>query len=67
VNEKAHEFLQMPVLHRVRDNWVDIALPLDLGETLNRASMKGEKFEAIVRDGIDTLLKEVEKVKRKAV
>ncbi len=66
VNEKAREILQSPVLHRVRDNWVDIALPLDLGESLNRASMKGEKFEALVRGGISTILKEVEKVKRKA-
>ncbi|MDD5473671.1 MAG: DUF169 domain-containing protein [Candidatus Methanoperedens sp.] len=65
VNEKAKELLEKPLLHRVRDNWVDIALPLDLGETLNRASMRGEKFEAIVRGGIDTILKEVEKVKRK--
>ena len=64
-NEKAKEILEKPLLHRVRDNWVDIALPLDLGETLNRASMRGEKFEAIVRGGIDTILKEVEKVKRK--
>ncbi len=65
VNERAKEILEKPLLHRVRDNWVDIALPLDLGETLNRASMRGEKFEAIVRSGIDTILKEVEKVKRK--
>lgn len=66
VNEKAREILQSPVLHRVRDNWVDIALPLELGESLNRASMRGEKFEALVRGGISTILKEVEKVKRKA-
>jgi len=65
VNEKARELLQAPVLHRVRDNWVDIALPLDLGEPLNRASMRGEKFDALVKGGIDTILKEVEKVKRK--
>ncbi|MFZ2410921.1 MAG: hypothetical protein WAW23_05075, partial [Candidatus Methanoperedens sp.] len=64
-NEKAREMLEKPLLHRVRDNWVDIALPLELGETLNRASMRGEKFEAIVRGGIDMILKEVEKVKRK--
>jgi len=50
----------------VRDNWVDIALPLDLGESLNRASMRGEKFETIIKAGIDTILKEVEKVKKKA-
>ncbi len=67
VNAKAHEFIQLPVLHRVRDNWMDIALPLDLGETLNRASMRGEKFETLVKSGIDTILKEVEKIKRKAV
>ncbi|HEY9206957.1 MAG TPA: DUF169 domain-containing protein [Candidatus Methanoperedens sp.] len=66
VNEKASEMLEKPMLHRVRDNWVDIALPLDLGETLNRASMRGEKFEKLVRVGIDTILKEAEKVKRKA-
>ncbi len=67
VNEKAGEILEKPMLHRVRDNWVDIALPLDLGETLNRASMRGEKFETLVKGGIDTILKEVEKVKRKAI
>ncbi len=67
VNEKARELLQMPVLHRVRDNWVDIALLLELGETLNRASMRGEKFERIIKSGIETILKEVEKVKRKEV
>ncbi len=66
VNEKASEMLEKPMLHRVRDNWVDIALPLDLGETLNRARMRGEKFEKLVKVGIDTILKEVEKVKRKA-
>jgi len=64
-NEKAGEILEKPLLHRVRDNWVDIALPLDLGETLNRASMRGEKFEALVRSGIDTILSEAEKLKRK--
>jgi len=64
-NEKAGETLEKPMLHRVRDNWVDIALPLDLGETLNRASMRGEKFEALVRSGIDTILNEAEKLKRK--
>jgi uncharacterized protein (DUF169 family) len=64
-NEKAGEILEKPMLHRVRENWVDIGLPLDLGETLNRASMRGEKFEALVRSGIDTILIEAEKFKRK--
>jgi len=64
-NEKAAEILEKPMLHRVRDNWVDIALPLDLGETLNRASMRGEKLEALVKSGIDTILNEAEKLKRK--
>ncbi len=66
MNEKARELLQSPVLHRVRDNWVDIVLALDLGESLNRASTRGEKFEALVRDGINIILKEVEKVKLKS-
>ncbi len=57
--------LEPPMLHGVRDNWVDIALPIELGETLNRASMRGEKFEALVKRGIDTILKEAEKVRRK--
>lgn len=67
VNESVKELLQKPLLHGVRGNWIDIVLPVYLGETLNRASMRGEKFEAIVRSGIDTILKEVEKVKRKTV
>ncbi len=67
VNEKSHEILQMPMLHRARDNWLDIALPLELGESLNRASMRGEKLELLVKNGIETILKEVKKVKRKAV
>lgn len=66
-NEKAREVLQSPMLHRVRDNWIDIALPLELGETLGRASMRGEKFEALIKSGINTLLKEVEILRRKTV
>lgn len=65
-DEKAGEILEKPMLHRVRDNWVDIALPVELGENLNRASMRGEKFEFLIKGGIDTILKETEKVKRKA-
>lgn len=65
VNDKAGEILEKPLLHRVRDNWVDIALPIDLGESLNRASMRGEKFHALVKSGIETILKETEKIKRK--
>lgn len=65
VNDKAKEIIEAPLLHRVRDNWIDIALPLDLGETLNRASMRGERFEALIKNGIDTIIKETEKVKRK--
>lgn len=64
-NEKANEILQKPLLHGVRENWVDVALPVDLGETLNRASMRGGKFEALMKNGMDTLLKEVEKLRRK--
>ncbi len=64
-DEKAREVLQLPLLHRVRDNWIDIALPLELGESLARASMRGEKFEALIKSGIDTILKEVEKLRRK--
>ncbi len=65
VNEKAREIIQAPVLHRVRDNWIDIALPVELGESLNRASMRGEKFEVLVRGGIESILKEAGKLKRK--
>jgi len=65
-NEKAGEILEKPMLHRVRDNWVDIALPVELGENLNRACMRGEKFGVLIKGGIDRILKETEKVKRKA-
>lgn len=64
-NEKLKDIIEKPMLYRIRDNWIDIALPLDLGETLNRASMRGEKFEALIKNGIDTILKEIEKIKRK--
>ncbi len=65
VNERLKDILQQPILHGVRGNWVDIAFPIDLGETLNRASMRGERFEALIRGGIDTISKEAEKVRRK--
>jgi hypothetical protein len=29
--------------------------------------MRGEKFDAIIKGGIETILKEVEKVKRKSI
>jgi hypothetical protein len=53
-------------MHRARDNWVDIAIPIELGESLNRACMRGEKFEALVKGSIEKILNEVEKVKRKS-
>ncbi len=31
VYEKAGEILEKPFLHRVRDNWLDLAMPLELG------------------------------------
>lgn len=66
VDSIAMETLGKPILHRARENWLDIALPLELGESLSKASMRGEKFEAIVKNGIDLIIREAEKVKRTA-
>jgi len=61
----AGKLLSDPVLHRTRDNWLDIALPVELGETLGRASMRGERFEALIRSALDTISGIVEKVRMK--
>ncbi len=65
VDEKLKNILEKPLLHRLRDNWIDIALPLELGESLNRASMRKGKFEVFVKNGIDAILKMTEKIRRK--
>jgi uncharacterized protein (DUF169 family) len=61
----AEELLQKPVLHRVRDNWLDVAITVELEENLNRAAMRREKFESLLTGGIDAMLELVARVKRK--
>ncbi|MDW7732675.1 MAG: DUF169 domain-containing protein [Methanolobus sp.] len=54
-----------PIEWRVRDNWVDIVLLINLHEPLRRAAMKTDKFNALASNGIDVLLDHVAKFKRK--
>jgi ABC-type sugar transport system substrate-binding protein len=63
--ETVEDLLQKPVLHRVRDNWLDVAIVVDLEENLNRAAMRKEKFESLLTGGIDVTLDVVQRIKRK--
>lgn len=63
--EAAANLLQSPVLHRVRDNWLDVAVVIDLEESLNRAAMRREKFKSLLTGGIDAVLDLVQRIKRK--
>jgi len=66
-NEIASGLFEEPMFHRTRDNWVDVVLLVELGESINRAAMRGEKFNALVKGGIDVMLEHIGKFKRKAV
>ena len=65
-NEIASGLFEEPMFHRTRDNWVDVVLLIELGELINRAAMRGEKFNALVQGGIDVMLEHVGKFRRKA-
>ncbi|MFQ6121306.1 MAG: hypothetical protein ACE5KE_15625, partial [Methanosarcinales archaeon] len=62
---KINSILQKPLLYGFRGNWIDIALTIELKESLNRASMRGDKFEALIKDGINAISKEVKRFRRK--
>jgi len=64
--EIASGLLEHPMEWRLRDNWIDIVLLIELNEPLRRAAMKGEKFNALVNNGIDVLLDHVTRFRRKA-
>ncbi len=63
--EVASTLLQNPFLYQQRENWIDIVLPVELGENLSKAAMNGEKFKAILSQGIDVITREAKKLKRK--
>lgn len=65
-NEVASGLFEEPMFHRTRDNWVDVVLLVELGESINRAAMRGEKFNALVKGGIDVMLEHIGKFRRKA-
>ncbi len=54
------------MFYLTRDNWVDIVLLIELGESINRAAMRGEKFNALVKSGIEVMLEHIGKFRRKA-
>lgn len=64
-SEAAGALLQNPFLYQQREDWMDILLPVELGESLGRAAMNGEKFKAILSQGIDVITREAKKLKRR--
>ncbi|MCL7475534.1 MAG: DUF169 domain-containing protein [Methanosarcinales archaeon] len=62
----AAEVFEDPMLFGQRDNWIDVALPVDLGESINRAVMRGEKFNSLVKKGIEVMLTHIGRFKRKS-
>ena len=42
----------------LRDNWVDLAILVEFGESINRAAMRGDKFTAFIQDGIKVIKEE---------
>lgn len=65
-NEVASGLFEDPMYHRTRDNWVDVVLLVELGGSINRAAMRGEKFNALVNGGIEVMLEHIGKFRRKA-
>ena len=65
-NEVAPGLFEEPMFYPTRDNWVDIVLLIELGESINRAAMRGEKFNALVKSGIEVMLEHIGKFRRKS-
>jgi uncharacterized protein (DUF169 family) len=63
--EAAGALLQNPFLYQQREDWMDILLPVELGERLSKAAMNGEKFKAILRQSIDVITREAKKLRRR--
>lgn len=62
----AAEIFEDPMMFARRDNWIDVALLLEMDESINRAVMRGDKFNSLVKQGIDVLLTHVGRFKRKS-
>jgi uncharacterized protein (DUF169 family) len=61
----AGDVIEEHMLYHRRDNWIDVALPMELGESINRLVMRGDKFSSLMKKGIEVLLSHVERFKRK--
>ncbi|MCL7414534.1 MAG: DUF169 domain-containing protein [ANME-2 cluster archaeon] len=64
--ESATEVFEDPMLFARRDNWIDVALPVDMDESINRVVMRGDKFNSLVNKGIEVMLMHIERFKRKS-
>lgn len=64
--DSAADIFEDPMLFAQRDNWIDVALLVDLGESINRAVMRGDRFNSMMKKGIDVLLARVGRFKRKS-
>ncbi|AKB84725.1 DUF169 domain-containing protein [Methanococcoides methylutens] len=65
--EVATALFEEPMNYRLRDNWVDAILLIDLHEPIRRSAMKPEKFNALINNGIEVILDHVGKFKRKTI
>lgn len=63
--EAASEVLEYPLLFQQRDNWIDVALPVELGESINRAAMRGDRFNTLVNQAIGTLQQHTGRFRKK--
>lgn len=64
--EAAAGIFEEPMLYARRDNWVDVALLVDLGESINRAVMRDDRFESLVKQGIEVILAQVGRFRKKS-
>ena len=63
--ERAGEHFSEPYMVRLRENWLDIVLPVELFAPLQRVVQDREKFENIINSAIDTLITKVEEFRKK--
>ncbi len=63
--DRAEEFFSEPYMIRLRENWLDIILPVELFAPLQRVVQDREKFENIINSAIDTLTTKVEEFRKK--
>ncbi len=62
---KAREFFSEPYMIRLRDNWIDIVLPVDLFAPIQRVVQQKDKFESILNSAIDQITEKVKEFKER--